>query len=302
MLSLKKAALAALIWGCGSCNAGAIGDFCQQGSVTVPCKKTAWDAAIYALYLHPTINIPLGYYGSRRENNHAFFNPWGNDRGWGFNLQAAYHFNFGNDVHVDWTHFSVKQPADLILSFPATHYSHVSAKEWWDSVNVEFGQTANFGENKTIRFHGGMQYFNFKEGLSRSNWLNNPGAYSGGVAVFRGFGPRTGLDMSYDWVNGFKIYANTAGGFVVGKSKVDVWMTFDNSTIAGAINLVVPEVDLKLGAKYQHAMARGLLSIDSGWMFINYYNAIHSFGAVLAGQTNINFNGPYIGFKWMSDG
>lgn len=301
MLSLKKTALAVLALGSSAAFAGTMGPVCTPGSVTVPCEATAWDVGIYALYLQPTYDADLGYVGNYVNNNHNTYRDWDADWGWGFKLEGSYHFGTGNDFNVNWYHFSDTTGNDYMFgTAPNGYNAHVSNKAQWDAVNFEFGQHVDFGERKNIRFHGGAQYANLKNTGTFSNILNT-GQNAGLEMKFSGFGPRAGADFSYDWGNGFEMYANTAGAILVGTSKFSTWNNLAATTASGSKNSVVPEVEAKLGAKYNYAMAQGVVSLDGGWMFVNYFNANHTMGNVLNGETDVAFNGPYIGLKWVGN-
>jgi hypothetical protein len=167
-------------------------------------------------------------------------------------------------------------------------------------VNAEFGQLVNFGEFKKIRFHGGAQYAQLSQRITSNTALFAPEQI---YLKFNGFGPRVGADMSYDWGHGFAVYANGATAILVGDN------TF-NTTTSGVIDLigtstgsttsVVPEIEGKLGAKYTYMLSQGDLSLDVGYMWLNY---IHSQSFLttnaVGGTSDLAFNGPYFGLKWL---
>jgi len=291
MITLKKTALAMLALGSSAVFAGTMGPVCTPGNVTVPCEGTAYDVGIQALYLKPSYDADFGYLGSRTNNNVTVWQDFDPDSAWGFRLEGSYHFSTGNDLNVNWLYYS-----------NGNNYRGVADGESWNikptfnAVNIEMGQHVDFGERKNIRFHGGVQYMSLKHGVT--NRLNNVINYHAN-AKFNGFGPRAGADMSYDLANGFSVYGTTAAALLVGKSKFDI---SNNVTgVRGEKTAMVPELEAKLGAKYNYMMAEGTLSLDAGWMFVNYFNAQHAVVAGFAAETDFALNGPYIGLKYVGN-
>jgi hypothetical protein len=299
MSLVNRSVLSLFLIGASTSFAGTMGPVCTEGNVTVPCEMKAWDVGMYALYLQPSADADLGYWGSYITNNEVHFNDWDAKWDWGFKLEGSYHFNTGNDININWYYFS--ETTNSIFTFgvsPATFQSNNSIKTKWNAVNFEFGQHINLGEHKNIRVHGGLQYANITNTAFSDN-LGNFGLATGGKLEFNGIGPRTGADLSYDCGNNFEFYANAAAALLVSTSKFNLWNNITNLTTYASKNAVVPELEAKLGGKYHYAMEQGKLTVDAGWMVINYFNANHTFGGFLNGETDMSFNGPYVGFKWL---
>lgn len=319
MLNLKKTAVAVLAFGSSAVFAGTMGPVCTPGSVTVPCEKTAWDLGVQALYLKPAYSDSLGWGAVHTVGDSQTYVENDPKWSWGFKLEGSYHFNTGNDLNLNWYHLGGRTETRNFASgfsffnLEERDTARSSIKPRWDAVNLEFGQHVDFGEMKNIRFHGGVQYARIKTEYS------NVGSDLDGLfthtavatASYNGFGPRVGADMSYDWGNGVGIYANAAAALLAGTSKFDRTYT-DNAgnpnTVpvhtAGSRTAVVPELEAKLGANYTWAMAQGDLTLDVGYMWVNYFDvqAHGSYTAATASMTqdsNFSLNGPFLGLKWV---
>jgi len=299
MLHLKKAALVVLAFGSSAVFAGTMGPVCTPGSVTVPCERSAWDFGGYALYLQPAYSS-LNHEGSINDSlGNEVYPDMGPQWGWGFKLEGSYHFYTGNDLNLNWYHFS--NTTNKSFAVVGTFYDPSGGSEGdavvasvepkWDAVNLEFGQHVDFGDREKIRFHGGVQYARINTQANLSSPLAVRSEYSlfNQDLTYNGFGPRAGIDTAYQWGNGFAMYANSAMSLLVGSGK------FNNSTVGsvaaglpvktftGSTTKIVPELEAKLGATYTYAMAQGDLSLDVGWMWINYFNVQET--ALGVGQT-----------------
>lgn len=285
MLKLKKTAVAVLALGSSVAFAGTMGPVCAPGNLTIPCEKTAWDVGAKALYLQPT------YSGGALEDN--FDTRWG----WGFMIEGSYHFNTGNDFNLNWYHTD-----------NTTHHTDIkgngsksSDTPKWDQVDFEFGQQIDLSDLKSIRLHAGVEYSRVFRKLELTEPLF-PTALSD--TSFNGFGPRFGLDLNYGLGNGFGIYGNAAGSLLIGTMKqtnsgFNQENDFMNRNGSHSKTSMVPELEGKLGVRYNYALAQGDLGLDIGYMWVNYFD-----GSALPGTfVNSNFaqNGLLFGLKWVGN-
>lgn len=340
MLNLKKTALAVIALGSTAAFAGTMGPVCSAVNVTVPCENTAWDIGGRALYLQPSSSGLAAQRTITTTSNtlERGVNPaWG----WGFQLEASYHYSTGNDFDLNWYHFrnsnsrTLAAPVYLgtivppqignfdhrILDDVTVTAASQSNNPAWDQVNMEFGQHVDFGENKYARFHAGMNYSRVADNANTSEAYqyivdttttrieSNLNASS----VYNGFGPRVGMDLTYDWGNGLSVYGTGALSVLAGSTKNSFYVTdndanglrtrySDVTSYNSSISRVVPELDGKLGFMYTYAMAQGDLSLDVGWVWASYMGALSSNNDI-AGSDDHNFGiqGLYFGLKWVGN-
>jgi|LauGreDrversion4_2_1035121.scaffolds.fasta_scaffold308128_1 hypothetical protein len=330
MLNLKKTALAVIALGSTAAFAGTMGPVCSAVNVTVPCETCAWDVGGRALYLQSGANTGTQSFTLTQGNNryNGGVSPqWG----WGFQLEASYHYSTGNDMNLNWYHYrntttnAYGGPA-LAFNRPNNQAFSVttassSVNPQWDQVNIEFGQHVDFGENKFARVHGG---FNFsRTGIAGTGVFNgidqtiNPTdpfrvtTTKNYAATYNGFGPRVGMDLNYEWGNGVGVYADGALSVLAGSSKSSV-ITSDallparNNAYSSSQSKVVGELDAKVGMMYTYAMAQGDLSLDVGWVWAHYTNPTTELYDFNTGNQNgfeeaFGIQGLYFGAKWVGN-
>lgn len=323
MLNLKKTAVAVLALSSSAVFAGSMGPVCSAVNVTVPCESTAWDFGAKALYLQPAFSG--GDYSYSAVNNATgAYQDFNQTWAWGFFIEGSYHFNTGNDANLNWYHIDKSTTRNLsgdfsLLRAPDSAFQSAQTRinPKWDAVNLEFGQHVDFGENKNIRFHGGFQYARIANtmrltGTNAADVNDGLNVVAESKPTYNGFGARVGADMGYDWGNGLGVYANGAAALLAGSSKVSNTVT-NTGTGANAIQsaskaTIVPELEAKLGLKYGYAMAQGDLTLDVGWMWVNYFNPTQAIQSNLATPTrpqvvsgDFALQGLYFGLNWLGN-
>ena len=82
------------------------------------------------------------------------------------------------------------------------------------------------------------------------------------------------------------------------------------STITGAVGFstpnVIPELDTKMGFMYNYETTHGALSLDLGWLWAHYVNAIGNYGLstnrpITSSLTNFGVQGLYADMKWIGN-
>ncbi len=306
MLNLKKTAVAVLALGSSAVFAGTMGPVCAPGNVTVPCEATAWDFGAQALYLQQSFERPdaIADFGLDDVISSSSARRRGDRWGWGFQIEGSYHFNTGNDIDLNWYHLDrshtfrftgvndSNDPSDLFRT---------RDKGQWDAVNLEVGQHVDFSQWTKIRFHEGAQYSRIN---SSSNILDlTDGNFSRALSeTYNGFGPRAGADLYYDVGNGFAVYGKAATALLAGTNKFNArgFADVNPNFTSRSRTVVVPELEGKLGAKYTYAMASGDLTLDVGYMWVDYLNSrIRTVGLTTA--DDFSLNGIYFGAKWVGN-
>ena len=286
-----------------------MGPVCIPGSVTVPCEQSAWDFGAQALYLKASYP-GFSYDGSTTAGTTETFHKIPYDWGWGFMVEGSYHFSTGSDFNLNWYHYDKTTSGGLSgviftdrrsVSFDGSISGTIKPK--WDAVNFEFGQHVDYGNFKNIRFHGGVQYARIETAFHLTAVDGTFVGTTNTTMKYNGFGPRVGADMSYDWNNGVSIYAKTATALLVGTHSLYTTERTAPTIITGsASGTIVPELEAKLGATYTRTVAHGDLSLDVGWMWLNYFSAQQEgLAGGLTHESNFGLQGLYLGLKWLGN-
>lgn len=317
---LKKTTLALLGLTCsGLAMAGTMGPVCAPGNVTIPCEQNKWDLGIDALYLKPSYGPALSYAPTATGSPIQKINP---SDGWGYRMVGAWHFNTGNDITLNWSHYDVNSGAGtfagqyLLLAqgratlIPSTYGLHLDNK--YDQVNLVMGQHVDFSMTNSARFYSGLQYADLRLNRTSHFAITNADILTGtGGGVrhlnntdFNGVGPTLGMDYAYQVMQGLSLTANTAGSLVYGSSRYNFATAYDNGFVAssayGSKKTMVTSLEAKLGANYAWQVAQGLLNLEGGYQVVNYFNALQARPLTTGALHTSDFGlyGPYFGVKW----
>ncbi len=315
MLNLKQTTSIFLALVSNATLAGSMGPVCMADDVSVPCERAGWEFGVQALYLRPSYSSAMSWVGV----NTNFGTPFVTTRientpewAWGFKLEGAYHFSTGTDLNLNWYHLNDKTTGitSRETALSSTLGDHLTTiKPSWDAVNLELGQGVDFGAIKNIRVHGGLQVANIRTNIG----ISGPGRtfdqppipfiYNGEAnAKFTGLGPRLGIDMSYGMFRGFNLYGKGAVAVLAGRSELT--QTYHNSTgvtVREITNskVIVPELEAKLGLNYTYLLTHGNVTLDAGYLWVNYFNALFSARFARPVDNDFSVNGPYVGLKWL---
>ncbi|MDR3442578.1 MAG: Lpg1974 family pore-forming outer membrane protein [Legionella sp.] len=295
MFSFKKTALAALVLSCSTAFAGAMGEQCTPGDVTVPCEHPAWALSGQALYLQINHNNNLFYLPFFGQNNDIVYRDLSGKWNWGFQLEGSYNFNTGNDLTLNWYHLDGRNNLDA-------PFIHFKIDQEWDAVTGEVGQLVDFNANIKMRFHGGVQYAHISSDMTflQETFISGFVLNFARNMVYNGFGPRTGLDMNYVFGSGIGLYAKTATALLIGSTKFKNQITDDGRNYLGSKTNLVPELEAKLGANYTRALEQGTLILDAGYMCSNYFKALGAtFSLAEFRSSSFSVSGPYVGLKYV---
>lgn len=306
MIVVKKSTIAVLALSSGLAYAGEMGPVCVPGDVTMPCDQSGWVFGAQALYLKPAYTLDVDYAtGFTDSANIRHWNGFSPDWGWGFKIEAAYLFSTGNDINVNWYHYSKITNHTIQVGTSASYVNLSTELEpKWDAVNAEFGQRVNFGPLKNLRVFAGGEFTRISN-VYYLTYLNdsNTTLVDSIHMKFNGFGPRAGADFAYRVIGGLDLTANAAGSVIVGNSSfsTNTFVHLDTEGgSTGSQTRIVPELEGKLGLQYTYGFAQGDLVVNAGYMWQNYFNVqeyltVHGNG----GGGSFGIQGPYVGVKYL---
>ncbi|MDF1758307.1 MAG: Lpg1974 family pore-forming outer membrane protein [Legionellaceae bacterium] len=291
-------------------------------SGTIDSKETkTWVIGGHALYLKTQVgNNGLQTKNTAAEQDPSLVSTLGLNPGYsfGFQLEGTYHLTKDNDLSINWyrlrysdsdSHY-IEQPGDWPAPFSIYGQTSLSSGDTtvkinnqWDAVNLEYGHRIQFATNDNVRIHAGAQYARVADSTFFSGQLNFSGVSGfrqfNFHPAFNGFGPRVGVDLTHHFESHLTAYINGAVAVLAGSHKDQASMSRVGNYLTSYVNntLVVPEVDGKIGLAYTHQLAQGELSLDIGWLWVNYIDALAApVYPVLLGK--FGAQGAYFGLKW----
>jgi hypothetical protein len=334
-MKLKKISIAILLASSGFAMAGTMG-------AIENIQNNKWEFAGKALYMQMSTEAAQANYNIGSSTQTFFPAGTGQGWNWGWELEAARHFDSGRDINLNWYHLKGNKtlnygPGSIQTrwyvsgnpeegpSYPYAKVNQISGSNAnkWDMVNLELAQNLSINQNTWARLYLGVDYS--RVGADSYAYINdniigllitsntNYNLNYNQNSTFNGFGPRTGVDLGYNMNCGFRFYGGGALGILAGTAK-----TFYNHTVEATNNpnqplpfsgaryynvaKVVAEIDGRLGATYSYQMSYGEISLDAGWMWVNYISALASQSAANgANGNNFGIQGLYFGAKWLGN-
>lgn len=319
--------------------------FLASSSVIYVCDANAnnvWSVSASALYLQPSFGgNGLGYssFGNyagadnqqviRTTNNINYIYNVQPDRALGFQLGVAYHYTCVNDLTLDWYHLNESVNGELpgttmfSGSVDGFYAGDLELRTRWDAVNLELSQDMHWRTSDLVKLHAGLGYVRI-----RNTFTNHPKLFLNGSPYFNstdtisytGIGPRFGIDFSHMFNNGLNVYLKTAGSLLLGTSRQSVngyinvvnkiYGTIPygtNNFVSSDSNVVVPEVEAKLGVGYEYKLPNeSTLDFNLGYMWMTYMRAMVVYTGIgivgssigVPSTTHFDLNGGYFSLAW----
>lgn len=311
-------------------------------SIATPYEDRALEVGVAALYLRPSFaGNGLGYSSfsnyAGADNQGIIFTSNDSNKihnitpkwDFGFELEGTYYFGFNNDLNLSWSHLNEnvdgRLPDGSMFSgsidgfFAGSLY--LTTK--WDTVKLELGRLVSLSDKKLLRLHAGLEYTKISNTFTNYPKLTATSEtffVSTDKITYSGVGPRFGADFEYLVNDRFSAYLSAAGSVLIGTAKQTISGYHDhNNALYGLIpfgvnnyvlsnnNVVVPELEAKLGVKYDYQLAQGNLGFDLGYIWMNYLNVLSTYTGMgiigsslgIPAESNFNLNGVSLGVTWV---
>ena len=293
---MKRLLLPMLISVAASSHAGTTG--------AMDATPSKWSLGADALYMQPDYG-DINYRGLRQTSHATQPRPYL----WGFKVYGAYAWSDASDVNLEWYRIEKAISKDFggLLSGAGDPLSVVYGKiiPSWNAVNIELGHTSRLSDNNSARLHAGLTYAQILTDEKRYVVLDNGAANSAVIdRFFNGVGARVGANLTHHFVNHIDIYGNVATAILAGKHASNTTYAALYSDRHVSVSTIVPELETKLGAKYTYDATYGAITLDAGWMWINYFSSTIfdnynlRYDTVNTTSTNFALQGLVFGLKW----
>jgi hypothetical protein len=198
----------------------------------------------------------------------------------------------------------VAPPYDVGPAVFSIKHASSTASSSFNDIGIDFGKVFEYGSHLKGNIFCGLSILNINQTVT-TTFSDNAGspeipgqAYAlpadprfyfttKNSSRYFGAGPNIGMNVEYDASNGFGVLGQFAGLLTAGTSSAEdnfisssqrlillgnnpstQQITTPNST------QLVPGLDSKLGVLYSHAWHNAILSIEGGYRFMYFYNAI----------------------------
>lgn len=293
------------------------------------------------LYLQPSAhNGDLDYVSVDSGTTSSFFSSLGSidpsyDWAWGLNIGYIFP-NTGNDINLSYLHFSTRDtrtnyPVVGVFTDPINifddgnevpQFAAARAKYDLNQVDLTAGQYIDVGCRLILHPNAGLRWAQverrfssfYTEVLALSG--DNDSTAAAEKSDFSGIGPLVGIDATYYIGLGFGAVAHVDSALLIGDMDVNLNSIsgedgtdfFTTSANANVNRRIVPVTDAKLGFDYTYVfnnLSNSDLTLEAGWQFSNYYNAIDRIPTLVASDdgtssvirrttSDLGINGPYV--------
>jgi len=247
-----------------------------------------------------------------------------------FLLEAAYYFEQGSSLVLQWRHFDKSDKTyplnkggafyPIGLNFTAPIDSvRADTRFVLDRINLAFGQQVYAGRTLHLRGHYGLSYANI-----RHRFMVSAEDFSEPLLMaqtdemhtrFDGMGPLGGVDAAYELGSDFQLRLHTSAALLLGEARYREDRTIYNissvsddvyqrTTLRLSEWIVVPTLSARVGLGYVNDQ----FTAEAGWMFQTYMGVIKhhpndlndSEGAIVHSQpSNFTLDGPYVKLKYV---
>lgn len=254
-------------------NAALYASNCQAGDVSTPCTQSAWSVGIDALSFRSEDNQLSGQQ----------VNPFRASQGYGYMLEAGYHFNNGTDINLNWHRYK-KTSSGNTTNNPLGN----TLTSKFKILNLELGQEIDIANAWDLRFQAGLQSVELTNDSIVTDQFIPPQLSNNRV---KGLGPRGGAKVKYHLGRGFKLYSEGNIGLLISKVTENFTGSFSHTNVLST--------DIQGGASYTHVLkSNGELTARVGWGVKHFTGqGLGSVGAI-SNVDSLSWSGWNAGLNW----